>query len=367
MVEVDVWQKYRENSKISHLTFKKISGLTDKYVTLRAWRFVTGTAYGFVTLVGGSRDVPVALNSTLTFSDRVDEYMPSIDEEPYLYPTFPEEISAAAVALDSRGAVVTFGGWDGEEDATSACYRRASRYSAWELYHSVSVNFCYAAATCGVDGNIIVCGGGSSIFNGATVFRHVVCLRDDITQTSDDWSTLPDMCQPRCGHGCVTLPSGRSYAVGGYGGGSDYLNSAEYFDAHHMKWITTAPMHHCRSGLGVDMSPGGCIYAVGGSPDGLAGHRTVERFDEREGAWEVVSRMQESRGYLGACFGASGILYAAGGLEDDACTPSIEWMDSRTHRWEFLEKESFPEWDQGNLLLPSMLHRADFQMVWQPS
>eukprot|EP00602_Paraphysomonas_sp_CaronLab_P005176 CAMPEP_0185036478 /NCGR_PEP_ID=MMETSP1103-20130426/29547_1 /TAXON_ID=36769 /ORGANISM="Paraphysomonas bandaiensis, Strain Caron Lab Isolate" /LENGTH=173 /DNA_ID=CAMNT_0027574025 /DNA_START=717 /DNA_END=1238 /DNA_ORIENTATION=- len=167
---------------------------------------------------------------------------------------------------------------------------------------------------------------------------------------------MPQMNNPRCGHGAVTTLSGRSYSIGGYGGGSIYHSSGEYFDYESMKWVDIAPMNHNRSGLGVDMSSQGAVYAVGGSPNGLAGHNSVEMFDERVGKWQEVSHMLRRRGFVGACFGASGILYAAGGMDNEMFIASVEWMDPRMNKWNYL-------CDEENIIFP-FLERADYQMVY---
>jgi hypothetical protein len=368
--EGSFWQIVRCGPLINHLTFRKAIGLSDKAISLWAWLFVSGRTRAYISLVGGSRDEPACYNATLNFVDTAESYSVSeetyTDEESY----FPAEISASAVTLDCKGAILSFGGWCGEE-ATNVCMRRDTRHAPWKLFHQLPIpRCCYAAATCTVEGDVIVSGGGSSIFNGAEVFQHSFVLRADNSNRDDDWGRLPDMCQPRCGHGSVTLPSGRCYVVGGYGGGSLYHTSSEFFCAHQMAWIPSAPMLHSRSGAGVTVSPQGCIYAVGGSPDGLSAHDSVEMFDERVGRWEVLPhRMTCCRGYNGACFGPSGILYAAGGLDNDECMASIEWMDPRTNTWQLLTQEQqlgpfdvtpVDDWDR------RYLFRADFQMVWQP-
>lgn len=52
------------------------------------------------------------------------------------------------------------------------------------------------------------------------------------------------------------------FVAGGYGGGTDYLNTMESFDVE-KGWIKAPDMACPRSGLGLCFGPDRCIYAVG--------------------------------------------------------------------------------------------------------
>lgn len=84
--------------------------------------------------------------------------------------------------------------------------------------------------------------------------------------------------------------------IGGYEGGTNYLNSCEKFDFGSETWINLTPMHEKRSGLATGIGPYGSIYCCGGSSDGTIGLSSLERLDIREKQWEKLDNMSKRRG-----------------------------------------------------------------------
>ena len=76
------------------------------------------------------------------------------------------------------------------------------------------------------------------------------------------WTQLAGMVGPRLAHGCVAL-EGKLYAVGGYGAGSQALDTAEVYDPQTDGWQSLAKMTTERAALGL-AAVGGKIYAIGG-------------------------------------------------------------------------------------------------------
>ncbi|KAK6025155.1 kelch repeat protein [Ostertagia ostertagi] len=76
----------------------------------------------------------------------------------------------------------------------------------------------------------------------------------------------------------------------------------------------------------------GCLYAIGGLDEELIQY-TVERLDPRVGKWEFVCQLPIHRSHLGSAV-LNGYLYAVGGQNSQKQPMgSVEKYDPRTNEW----------------------------------
>ena len=159
------------------------------------------------------------------------------------------------------------------------------------------------------------------------------------------WEPLPAMGAARCGHCCVTCYDDSIVAMGGYGGESLYMRSAERFDwAAGGRWLPLPDMLHGRSGAGAGLGPDGAIYCAGGSPDGTRGLKTFERLDVRCKTWEALPPMAHGHGYTAATWARASCFYVSAGLDVHPrhgirCKPQphVECFDARKGAWHTLD------------------------------
>jgi hypothetical protein len=328
---------------IQYLLYRKYENLTPKELTLLAWNAYQYN-HGICVLIGGL--CPYTYRNMNIFAFR-DFHFPNYEDctneifHEREYPLHHQQLVAPAIEVDSFGRPVTFGGWlSGDEESTSNCYL-FSPSSGWTLFHRLDEPLCFASSSRLITGEILVCGGGETIWRGSDVtttaelFR--IPLEVDPMHPLNPTPIAP-LIFPRCGHRTVTHYNGQIYAVGGYGGGAEYYSSGEYFSHAQNQWFPISSMAERRSGAGLGMGHDGALYCAGGSSNGSSSSDTIERYDPRCDEWTLLTgRMNEPRGYVSACFNSQGnILYVAGGITQDNILPSIEWYDIRMNRWEYL-------------------------------
>ena len=346
------WKEKKSFQDISHITRIPRLDISDKEYSILAWKTMHGdSSYkGCLVCLGGNRNTVSPLNATYVFRD--DPNTQLIDfTSPFYDTNFPETWSAVATTSDSFGAIRTFGGFDGST-SVSSCYRcirvekrrvENIQQMVWRPCGQLPRPCCFASASTTCNGDIVITGGGSSLFQGASVSASTLLQRHTNDDYSMDWEYMAPMQTVRCGHSTAILPSGKMIAAGGYAGGLNYLSSTECFDCVLGRWLPLSSMKYARSGFGFGISPYGAVYSFGGSSNGSNGHDSVEMFDERVGKWEILpQKMKSGRAYLGGCCGGSGILYAAGGVRDYVACCSIEFMDPRTNKWEYLHDMEKP-------------------------
>lgn len=348
------WKDKRYIKPIQHLTKVKRRDLCDKDITVVAWKAVQqrGFLKSRIYCLGGTR-VGVHNDATISFCD--DSTAISSISCPEEENGFPTELSAPAATVDAFGRICSLGGFSGEnsvsdcfvyspctnndtriKDNIESCSESASASAfRWSLCGSLPLPCCFASACTTINGTIFFTGGGSTLLQGATVSSETYLQTDP---NVIEWTKVSSMYHRRCGHSSALLPSGNIIVTGGYAGGMDYLTASETFDVSVNKWMPNKSMNFPRSGFGFGLSQHGAVYAFGGSPDGSNGHNSVEMFDERVGQWLLLeSSMCAKRGYMGGCYGGgSGNFYAAGGVHNFDPSPTIEFMDPRTNRWQFL-------------------------------
>jgi hypothetical protein len=340
-----LWQCVVSNfPQLEYLLFRKYQNITAKELALMSW-----SAYqyhhGICVQIGGLCPQSYQRNKNL-FAFR-DFHVPNFEDcthelfQENEYPLHFQSLVAPAIEVDSFGRPVTFGGWLSEdEESTPHCYLFTPS-SGWALFHRLDEPLCFASSSRLITGEILVCGGGETIWRGSGVTTATELYRipleiDPIHPLNP--TPLAPLLYPRCGHRTVTHFNGQIYAVGGYGGGTDYYSSGESFSLAQNQWFPISSMTERRSGAGLGLGQDGALYCAGGSSNGSDCSDTIERYDPRCDEWTLLTgRMNEARGYVSACFNSQGnILYVAGGISQDNILPSIEWYDIRMNRWEYL-------------------------------
>ncbi|CAM9827003.1 unnamed protein product [Phaeothamnion confervicola] len=298
--------------------------------------------------------------------------------------------TCAAAAVDRFGCGLIVGGWDGARPlaAVERCRRRRRRRHplaamdaasaatgappalaalelVWEQLPPLREARCFPAAAFDTAGRAYALGGGGGPLVGASVMASIeVLARDDAhglgscsssgrracssggaccgSLAGDDaslaWRPGPPMLEPRCGLAAAVCPaSGLIYAVGGFGGGRNYLSSAEVLNPATERWTPAPSMAHRRTGFGLAWGPDGGLYAAGGSPNGSSALTALERLDPREGRWQGRAPSLLARAYCAAAFATSGQLYLLGGGSlGTGLLKSIEVYCPRADRWRLL-------------------------------
>lgn len=352
------WTEKKYFSSVKHLTYWTRYDLSDKEYAITAWNAVSrrlcGTdtdsssegsgGIGHLICLGGERESSSPLNTTFTFRDSpnaelIDYNSPLFDNK------FPSEWSAVAATTDSYGRIRTFGGFNGRSSVSQCCVspgakdiRQADQKFKWKRKGRLPKACCFASACTTHDGHILVTGGGSTLFQGASVSSDVLLQVNSSYDLDVEFRKVASLHSLRCGHSSAALPSGKLIVTGGYAGGMDYMSSAECYDTVNDSWVPISPMNVARSGFGFGVSSNGAAYAFGGSSNGSNGHDTVEMYDERVGKWELLpQKMKSGRGYMGGCVGGGmGCLYAAGGVREYITQSSVECMDPRMNTWSYM-------------------------------
>lgn len=375
------WAEKKGYESIKHLTSTRRYDISDKEYSITAWNNVHGGSdcVGYMFCLGGEREISTPLNATFMFRD--DPTSQLIDNNaPLRNDDFLASLSAVAATVDSYGRLRTFGGFNGQ-NAVSQCYitpmardrRKCNQKFNWTPSGRLLKASCFASACTTSDGHILLTGGGSSLFQGATVTANTcIQMNSGSSESTLKWKQVSPMQHLRCGHSSAVLPSGKVIVTGGYAGGMDYLTSAESYDVFLDRWVPVAPMNFPRSGFGFGVSANGALYSYGGSSNGSNGQDTVEMFDERVGKWVVLpQKMKSGRGYMGGCVGGgSGCLYAAGGVRDYDPQCSVECMDPRTNEWMYMHPDPEPVWIPGaseDTYETYHFSRTNFTMIYSMS
>lgn len=354
-----MWRFVRDLNCIKHLTYKPTTLYSDKHLCYRAWNARTSKEHcGTLMIVGGTRDHLNSTNSIFCFKDDTSELRTSQTNRLQ----FPSRLSSSATCVSTDGEVMTLGGWNGiEAVANTYSYNYfADAFdgaTAWRSGDTLPHPTCFAAASTTLQGHILLNGGGDAIWKGALVYNTSYLYK----KHQQEWVATRNMNAARCGHTAVTTYDGHVVVLGGYGGGTTYFSSVEAYVPEIDTWIQYPDMLSQRSGNGSGYSSQGSIYVTGGSSNGLTGLRTTERYDPREGKWFAVADMIEKRGYTAACFGGSDVFYVAGGINKDNFKPTIEYLDVRMNKWQFLTYKSAILWPK---IQKNHLRRADCQMVY---
>ena len=137
-------------------------------------------------------------------------------------------------------------------------------------------------------------------------------------QRDVEWRPFPEMGEARCAHGLALGDSGYLYACGGYGGGTTYLNTIEYIDAHRPDergWRPCCSLERARAFGACCTGPDHCLYILGGTDNGSTGFSSCLKWDPRSATSHHLAPMSSSRHAFAASFAPDGKLYVAGGFE----------------------------------------------------
>lgn len=127
--------------------------------------------------------------------------------------------------------------------------------------------------------------------------------------TTNTWSPLANMGNPRRLHGCVEL-NGLVYVFGGLSG-AGATATGEVYDPAANTWSPTASLPSARFAMGA-ATAGGLIYCIGGADAGFASLSQVLAYDPGANTWTPVAPLPAARTSAGAA-ALNGLIYLAGG------------------------------------------------------
>lgn len=349
------WTKIKNRQRF--LTYKNRCDFTDKEYSVIAWKNSFGG--GNIIMFSGNRGhVSPVKKSCIGFKDSTVDF--TLVEYPQT--GLPKNVCGLTSTINSDGHIIGFGGWKGEESLSSSCVLNVNELDkGWTSGVTLPKAMCFASTTTCTNGQILLAGGGETMWQGSEVYSDVFLLTQE-----GDWTRCSPMSEERCGHVAVTLLDSKIFVAGGYGGSSVYHSSTEMYDPQCDRWINYKYMNSGRTGLGLAVCPYGAVYAVGGSDDGALGTASVIRTDPREGKWCEVARMRLRRAYTAACFGGSGTLFVSGGINGNTQSSLVEWFDPRKPTaWSPMPNILVDEFrDEGTILLYKGLMRNSHQMQY---
>ena len=223
-------------------------------------------------------------------------------------------------ALSYQGDILILGGKQGGK-RISTCEQYSLPSNSWTL-SEISLPFARSGfASLGISNDIYLLGGSEG-----SVLKNFEML------SMGQWVSLPGMNAKRDELSAVVGPDLNIYAIGGYGGDSVVLNSAEVYRMEDGAWENVPGMGRPRRALSAVGLPDG-IYAVGGY-DGSTYLRDLERYDYRMNRWEKLEPMKHGRCTL-SCVASRdcNYIYAIGGFNGDAMGV-VERYSIVENRWE---------------------------------
>lgn len=146
------------------------------------------------------------------------------------------------------------------------------------------------------------------------------------------WRTRSSLPQPQYGFGAA-VANGKVYAIGGYQGGPNFLNSNYEYDPLTDNWVSRASMSTKRTQLAV-VSVNNEIYAIGGSASYSGGAlSTNEQYDPASDHWSTKSPMPTPRNWISAAV-VNDKIYVMGGSDNSGGIFSMnEMYDTSTNTW----------------------------------
>lgn len=138
---------------------------------------------------------------------------------------------------------------------------------------------------------------------------------------SRSWSTAGSLATARVGHTSTRLGDGNVLVAGGFGGGSNYLASAEIFDPAAIKapggpWRSTGPLVEPRDSHTATLLPNGTVLIAGGPDTSATGIRSADIYvgaqDEGRGGFVPAAPMIAPRRYHAAALIPSGPVASCG-------------------------------------------------------
>lgn len=146
------------------------------------------------------------------------------------------------------------------------------------------------------------------------------------------WRTRSSLPQSQFGFG-ATVANGKVYAIGGYQGGPNFLNSNYEYDPLTDSWVSRAPMPTNRTQLAV-VSVNNEIYAIGGSASYSGGAlSTNEEFDPASNSWTTKAPMPTPRNWISAAAVNDKIYVIDGSDNSGGIFSNNQVYDTVTDTW----------------------------------
>lgn len=154
------------------------------------------------------------------------------------------------------------------------------------------------------------------------------------------WILKTPMPTARRDLGVSTDSSNKVYAIGGYDGNGNFLNTLEVYDPSTNNWSTKSPITLGRNAMGFTFLPSnGKFYVAGGYNNGYL--NDLYEYDPTADNWHIKTSMNIPRAYFGLAKGSNDKLYAIGGqTSDGTVVGTVEEYDPVMDHWEI--KSSLP-------------------------
>ncbi len=165
---------------------------------------------------------------------------------------------------------------------------------------------------------------------------------EEYNPQTDTWISKTSMPTARHALGLVTASDGNIYAIGGFDGVGNYINTVEVYDPQTDTWMTGNSMPTARGNMGVVATNDGKIYVIGGITS-TQFINIVEEYDIHTNSWTSRASMPSYRAGFGMAIIDNGMIYAIGGItyEYDYVTLNlVEEYNPQTDTWK--SRENMP-------------------------
>ena len=249
-------------------------------------------------------------------------------------PQMAVERRGPALIRDEDGSLYALGG-TGERALRSVerlpAGATCENGGAWEAVQPMRTARCTPAAALDGRGQLVVAGGGESMYRHAKVFASCEMLREG------EWEDFPCMLTPRCAHSLnlCTHATPTLYATGGYGGNVAYLTSIEAIDLHATErgWRAAGQLPAPRAFASACVGPDLSLYVLGGTDNGSSNCASCLRWDPRTSTAHSIAPMTSPRHAFAAAFAPDGLLYVGGGFEWMGTLETAECYEPRKDAW----------------------------------
>ena len=154
-------------------------------------------------------------------------------------------------------------------------------------------------------------------------------------QVQGQWTATGALASPREFQGQLLLKTGKMLAVGGGGGVTGALASAELYNPNKRTWAATGAMAGPREAFAIVALANGKILVAGGWAAG-APLAASEIYDPAKGTWSSAGAMATARYYASATLLPGGKVLVAGGCAAALCatvTPTAELYNPANNSW----------------------------------
>ena len=243
-------------------------------------------------------------------------------------PALPDPRARHSMSLAADGSVVVCSGWNGGgDDPMTHLLETAVRWSPggreWASLPDLPEKRQLPASVSLPDGRTLAIGGYTDVGGQLQVVASVVVL----AAGGSEWSALAPMAQARVSTTAAVLPDGKVLVAGVRSTvePDSALKTAELYDPATNAWTALPDMAHERSQFGMCMLPSGRVAVMGGYAANGDPRKGGEAFDPAKRAWEPLQEMAEARGCPAAVPVAGGMV-AAG-------SETLDLFDEESGRW----------------------------------